>query len=335
MKTEKIRKIIFSSVRRLGNIVLKRCLFKQNFPLNINLELTNYCNSKCKMCPREALMKKGTLKTGNLDFELFKKIINQLDPAKKIIFTPVGLGEPLMYANMEKILKYTRKKLPNASINLSTNGILLNNKNSKMLSKVLNKKRDNLTVSLNAGSRDSYKWLMGMDNYDLIVKNIQEFLIVRKKLKSNYPRLIVQFLITKKSEKELEDFKKFWKSLIGPGDAVSVKTLLNWGGQINSKKMGANNKGQRYPCLSLWVAVSIDKEGNVYPCCEAFAAREKSALWLGNIQNKPLSEIYNSKIKLIRRAHLNKKWSQFKDCAQCDFWSDSANIWFEIRNKWL
>ena len=44
-----------------------------DFPQHIFIETTSLCNLKCKLCPRTS----GNTLIGNMDFELFKKIIDE------------------------------------------------------------------------------------------------------------------------------------------------------------------------------------------------------------------------------------------------------------------
>jgi len=304
-------------------------------PRSLNIELTNTCNSKCSMCPRENMVQSKQMKVGHIDYNFFKDIVDSSARNKNTIFTLVGLGEPLLYPKLQAAIKYILKKCPTCPIRISSNGIALNETNARMLIKSLDAK-DKLTISLNADNPKAYQWLMGVDRYNVVTTNIKNFLLLRKKINGGKaPSLVIQLLITKKTKNSAERFNQEWQPLVMPQDKISIKSLLNWGGKINTKTLGVANKGKRFPCYSLWTIISVDREGNVYPCCEAFSSREKSQLLLGNLRDESLANIYNEKIKFFRDKHLNGQWSSIQECAKCDFWSDAPNIWFEISGKWF
>lgn len=320
----------------LYRLHLRRIFLKKDavaFPYNTTIELTNRCNLKCIMCPRP---KMGNLKVREMDFDLFKKIVDDIVKFgdKRTHFTPVGLGEPLMYPEFTEAIEYIKIKCPSALINIDTNGTLLDEEKAKMLCKLLGR-GDRLLISLNGGDRDVYEWLMGKDKFDLVVINIKNFLTIREKI-GNGPTVAIQLLETNKTESEIENFKNFWKPLLGRNDNVLIKPLLNWGGTVDIKDIQVREKGDRYPCLSLWTGAVILNDGGVYPCCEAQSTRENSELLLGNVHEKSLTEIFcGNRIGEFRKKHLNGQWNEISDCSNCDFWSFSENIWFKIGKRWF
>lgn len=308
--------------------------YSMDLPKSLTIELTNRCNLKCIMCPHPKMV---DLKVKDMDFELFKKIVDEINQFgdKNSCFNPVGLGEPLMYAQLHEALEYIKKKCPGAPINLNTNATLLNEEKAKMLCKLLGG-GDRVLISLNTGSSDTYEWLTGKDKFDQVVKNITDFLMIREKIGTG-PKVIIQLLEVRKTESEIKKFKNFWNPLIGQNDSIYIRPLLNWGGTVDIKDIEVREKGERYPCRSLLPGnVIILSNGNVYPCCEAQSTREKSDLLLGNVQEKSLAEIYSeNRLKDIQKKHLNGQWSELSDCSNCDFWSFDENIWFKIGKRWF
>ncbi|HOV21574.1 MAG TPA: radical SAM protein [bacterium] len=321
--------------RKMGSAfiykIYKRRQLLDKVPYAMNIEITTRCNLKCWMCPRP---KHKNVKSGDIDFYLFKKTVDEMTHllTKKTTFTPVGLGEPLFYNKLLEAIEYLKIKCPNVPIHIDTNATLLDEEKSEMLCRLLCK-NDRILFSLNAGSRNTYEWMMGVDKFDLVVSNIKNFLEIREKIGKG-PRVIIQIMDTKKTASEIEGFKNFWKYFIGPSDSIYVRPLLNWGGKIETKDICTQVKRKRYPCLSPWIAVVIDINGNVYPCCEALSTRENGNLLLGNIQRNSLLEIYSQdKIRQIRENMLNNQ-NSISECSNCDFWSFYSNIWFNMKGRW-
>jgi len=78
--------------------------YRNKEPIVFNIETTNACNMRCKMCPRTTRM---TRTIDNLDYEMFKKIVNQLKPHspelwekwKKFVYKVYNIPETDMSEN--------------------------------------------------------------------------------------------------------------------------------------------------------------------------------------------------------------------------------------------
>ena len=300
------------------------------FPYAINLELTNRCNLSCNMCPRSNI---SGLDVGDMDFELFKKVLDDLRPFIKwnTSLTLVGLGEPLLYPKLAEAIAYAKTTYPEIPINLSTNGVLLDSDRAHALTRLMG--QGDFCISVNADNPNTYEWLMGSDKFDLVVSNTKQFLSIRKADRSGQKlKVIIQIMRTKNTgDTEIREFKKFWAPFMLPHDEVGVKSILNWGGKIPVENFNSPRvKLRRYPCLELWISMTIDIAGNVYPCCEALSFRKDSSLILGNVRWEPLAQIYLDRIDHFRQAHLRNEQKLIPDCVACDFYTAYPNVW--IRN---
>jgi len=61
-----------------------------------------------------------------------------------------------------------------AKISLSTNGVLLDNKD--LSEKMISAGIDEIIFSLDAATADTYRKIKGYDNFDKVIKNIESFL---------------------------------------------------------------------------------------------------------------------------------------------------------------
>lgn len=94
------------------------------YPLVVNLETINRCNSTCAFCTANKYADKRPLK--KMDEGLFKSIIDQLaDWEFKGHLTLYGNNEPWIDTRIVEFHKYCREKLPDSFIFMSTNGLLL------------------------------------------------------------------------------------------------------------------------------------------------------------------------------------------------------------------
>ena len=66
----------------LQKYLLKKTLEKLlEFPENIVIETTNLCNAKCWFCTQPNILRPA----GYMKFDLFKKIIDQIEPKRKYV----------------------------------------------------------------------------------------------------------------------------------------------------------------------------------------------------------------------------------------------------------
>ena len=151
----------------LSNGIIKNGKFypKMNLPSGtLRLVLTTECNYKCKYCFTEGEKDK---EKRFLDIEDLKKI---LLISKEFGITNIKLtgGEPLLYPDIEELLKYIREiQIP--YVDMTTNISCLNKKNIDMLNKY---NVNALTLSLNTLDEKKYKYLSDFENYDIVIKNL-------------------------------------------------------------------------------------------------------------------------------------------------------------------
>ena len=99
---------------------------KDYFPRAIEIETTTSCNRRCSHCPN-CIYDRGLKENEKLmPVALFHKIIDELSEIEydgKI--SPVLYGEPLLDPRIGDLMRYVRKKLPDAKILVYTNGDFL------------------------------------------------------------------------------------------------------------------------------------------------------------------------------------------------------------------
>jgi len=81
---------------------------KVAYPNSIMLEVTNHCNLRCITCPREYLYGHEMAK-GFMPIEQLKKVVDEAYPYVDSIGL-TGLGETLMYKQIEEAVDYIRTK---------------------------------------------------------------------------------------------------------------------------------------------------------------------------------------------------------------------------------
>jgi len=101
------------------------CIVKK-VPIHLDIELTTRCNLRCEKCPYYG-KNVNFPKQIDMDFILYKKIIDECSKkgvrAVKLNFR----GEPLLYKKLPEAIRYAKKK-GILDVQINTNGLLLKNK---------------------------------------------------------------------------------------------------------------------------------------------------------------------------------------------------------------
>jgi len=316
-------------------------LKQKNF--RVYTEITTLCNAKCKMCSRDRLIKENKMQVINMPKEILDKIIEDIkDLVKKgyhISFIPIGLGEPLLFPNLFSLFKTLKEIDKKIYIILTTNGVLLNAKN---ITSLLESEVDEITVSLNSDDRKNYKELMGIDTYEIVLKNTIELLKRKKNLNLSKPKISVQYLDSEFLTKSFIEINKFWQRYLNKNDKVFFHEIVSQAGASNFNNKLANviPMSKRFPCPECWFLIGIHINGDIYPCSPIFYWKtKKEDLYLGNILNDSLYNLYfnNQKLRTIRENMLKNNYSRLNTCKKCDNIVLMTNPFFRnpITKKWL
>ncbi len=102
-------------------------------PPHLDIELTNKCNLDCDMCPYHGKDKVFEQNPCDMDFDIYKEIINEACEKNvrsvKLSFS----GEPLLYPRFIEAVKYA--KCRGLQVNINSNGTLINKKTAILLMK--------------------------------------------------------------------------------------------------------------------------------------------------------------------------------------------------------
>ena len=100
---------------------------------NINIELTSRCNKSCWMCGRRKVDRENpglALEYGDMDFELVKKIAEQLPP--NVVVQLHNNGESLLYPRLGEAFRLFNRQITN----VVTNGKLLVEKADEIIDNI-------------------------------------------------------------------------------------------------------------------------------------------------------------------------------------------------------
>lgn len=289
------------------------------FPISAAIEPTTTCNLGCPECP--AGLKMFTRPRGLLPMDKFRSYIDQL--ADHIFYLTLYFqGEPYQNPAFFDFVKYAREK--KIYVATSTNAHYLGERNAR---KTIESGLDRLIISLDGLDQESYaKYRIG-GKLDRVLQGIKNVVKFKKELKAKNPYIIIQFVVFRTNEHQIEDVKRLGKEL--GVDEVQIKTA-----QINDYKNGSPliptiNKYSRYKklpdgtyafknklpnrCFRMWNSCVITWDGLIVPCCFDKDAEYR----MGDLKETNFIEIWRSKAYNDFRKKVFSNRKSIDICSNC------------------
>jgi radical SAM protein with 4Fe4S-binding SPASM domain len=265
----------------------------------ITIEVTNICNAKCSFCPRE----KMTRPIGVMDFELFKKIIDECAKNRVSEVNITGYGEPLADKGLVEKIKYIKSKY-NPIVTMTTNGSLLT---ENLVRKLIDSGLDEFCVSFYSTKKENQP--KGI-SHERISANLKRFSELRKEMNKKLPRLVARFTCNTANKDEVEAWKKEW---IGVVDGIVHQNLMNfvYGRSYNC----VEKSNMKISCLHPEKKIQVEWDGNVIACCFDFDEK----VVLGNVKENSIFEILQKKEykELLKNLAL-RRFNNLPLCKDCD-----------------
>lgn len=277
-------------------------------PIRAWLEPTNKCNLKCTLCPNSM---DTTSERGNMDYELFVEIADQL--AGRI--NDVNLshrGESLFHPDITKMIRYCNEKGMKTRIHSNATQL-----NREMSTRLIDSGLDLMSFSFDGFDKETYERIRRNAHFEETLENIVEFLRIKSEKGVDKPFTIIQVIMEqgyRETEKHKQDFMNHFAGL--PLDRLYVKEAHNWGGNM---EIGANtdnsNVNRRFSmCTFPWYAVTILWDGKVVPCPQDWFG----AMELGNLKKQDLETIWNQSPMFDLRTRMAHQDLKGILCESCD-----------------
>jgi MoaA/NifB/PqqE/SkfB family radical SAM enzyme len=165
-------------------------------PLCVYLEVTNRCNLLCTTCPRTY---DELEPPADMSWERFTSIVDQLPRLARAVLH--GVGEPMLVRDLPRMVEYLRRR--GVYVLFNTNGTVLNERSGRAL---IAAGLDELRVSLDAATRESFKAIRGRDYFGRIVRNVSAFRALQEREGHTSPRVSLWITGLKETIRELPDF---------------------------------------------------------------------------------------------------------------------------------
>jgi MoaA/NifB/PqqE/SkfB family radical SAM enzyme len=174
-------------------------------PLSETMELfiSETCNAKCKFCYREG---KTYDERRALSTQEYVSLINEFADLHGRNLDVSGGLEPLLGQSILDVLQTGLRR--DLKVSLYTNGIALNSPD--VIDCLM--KTNRVRVSLTAYDRKSYKEVMGVDKFDVVIDNLRNLVKAKKDYHSNV-RIGTSFVVFRENYKHVSEAIKLAREL--------------------------------------------------------------------------------------------------------------------------
>ena len=278
----------------LTNLLKKPVLWGK--PFSVSIEPTTSCNLRCPECPSG--LRQFSRNTGMLTMDLYNKIVDEIGDYLMYMILYFQ-GEPYMNPSFFDIVRDARRrKIYTAT---STNAHFLNDENCR---KTVESGLDRIIVSLDGIGQETYAAYRVGGRYQRVIDGITNLVKWKKELKSKTPHIILQFIVFRTNEHQIDEVKQLAKEL--QVDELQLKTAQVYEYKNGNPLIPTIDKYSRYrqvkdgtweikndfrnKCYRMSVSCVITWDGMVVPCCF-----DKDALHqMGDLKNNSFNEVWKS-----------------------------------------
>lgn len=300
--------------------------YQWGMPVSVSIEPTTACNLRCPECPSG--LRQFSRNTGNLSEADHRRWIDELaDHTLYLLF--YFQGEPFIHPEFLKMVDYASSK--GIYTATSTNAHFLHD---ELAQRTVRSGLDRMIVSIDGTTQEVYEQYRRKGKLEKVLDGVRNVVRWKKELGSSTPHLILQFLVVRPNEHQIDEVQRLGKEL--GADEVRYKTA-----QINDpsdpnglvptiekysryKKDGSGQYRLKYKlkdhCWKLWHSTVITWDGKVVPCCFDKDAEHR----LGDLQSRSFEEIWKGESYQGFRASVLGSRSSIDICRNC---TEGCKVW--------
>ncbi len=272
-------------------------------PFQLTLESGNLCNLKCPLCAtthREDWIPKGLLK-----YEDARTIIDRFPYVVHLILS--NWGEPFLNRDLGKIIGYAKSR--GIRVRMESNLTRLTDEQCREL---VDSKLDTLAVAADGATQQGYEKYRVGGKLDDVLRNVRRIRAMQRETGNFHTELEWKMVIHRDNEHEVDAARKLAQEFGMKFHAVTIwapESQQQWLPRSREHMAHRNEAGAPARCHNLWQSVSVNFNGDVFPCCSEFTPDDK----LVNVLEQPFAPVWNS-AEYQERRRLNRGPV---DCSHC------------------
>ncbi|MFO0813390.1 MAG: radical SAM protein [Gemmatales bacterium] len=288
-------------------------------PFELHLEFTNLCNAKCVFCPYQFQEREHEFMTD----QVFKKAVADYVAIKggSVGLTPI-VGDALIDPKFLERVRYLRSHPEIDRIFVTTNAILFDKFG---ISDVLQSGLTTINISTSGFDEANYKKIYQSNSYRRMKNNVTALVEENARLGNK-----VNISIGLRTDRPLSEVMKdpdfqpilkhnpqidFTWSFTSAGDRVT-RDVLPLGMKFRKVTV------KRESCVSLYNGPVVLPDGKVLGCACVAAMDATQDLFIGNILETSLLDIYTGSLMAELRNQFTTADSLNHTCKTCDMYRD-------------
>ncbi len=295
-------------------------------PISVSIEPTTSCNLRCPECPSG--LRQFSRNTGMIREADHRRWIDELSE-RTVYLLFYFQGEPFIHPNFLDMVSYASSK--GIYTATSTNAHFLHD---RLAERTVDSGLDRMIVSVDGTTQEVYEQYRRKGKLDKALDGIRNLIRKKREKGSGTPHVILQFLVVRPNEHQIEDVARLGKDL--GVDEVRYKTaqindpydkngLIPTRSKYSRYKKGQDGKYRiKYKlkdhCWKLWHSSVITWDGMVVPCCFDKDAEHR----LGDLQQNNFEDIWKGEAyQGFRRSVLGSR-NSIDICRNC---TEGCKVW--------
>ena len=271
-------------------------------PFQLTLEPGNVCNLRCPLCAtthREKRMPKGMLALADA-----VKILDAFPWTVQLVLS--NWGEPLLNQDLPAIVRAAKAR--DIEVRLESH---LNNLDRAVAEDLMTSGLDVLVVALDGTTQEAYEAYRVGGELEQVIANVELLCEVQSDRDDSRTRLLWKFVTNTHNHLQVGDARAWAERLGMDFEVVEIWTPPGEPEWKAEDERGDDREAGGAPskCHNLWQAVSVNFNGDVFPCCSEFSPTDR----LSNALEQPFGKVWNSREYRERRTR-NKG---AVDCSRC------------------
>jgi len=286
-------------------------------PFIINIDPSDRCNFQCKFCPtgdRELMKKTPGRNFGIMDFELYKKVIDDIctfDDKVKVIRLYKD-GEPLLNPHFVDMIKYAKESGCCDRVDTTTNASLLTHELSL---KIIEAGLDRVNISIEGVNEEQYADFSQFKiNYSKLVENITFFYEHRKQC---------EMIVKINGDILTEEQKQYFLDTFGNiTDGIFIESIMDCWPTYELEKVTVNESRGIYGqdikevmvCPYPFYSFPVNSDGTVSLCFLDWHRK----LVIGNAKAESVKDIWQGeKMREYQKMFLKGERKSHPICKEC------------------
>jgi radical SAM protein with 4Fe4S-binding SPASM domain len=260
-----------------------------------------------------------------MDFELFKKLVDQAAMLGVPELCPNGFGELMTIKDLAPYLDYISARRHQFRIIINTNGFRMSEDKIELMIKsrvhLLNICLDGATAETAEAIRINLKLAQ-------IEQNIARLMELRKERGVDFPKVRVGMVVIPQNQHEVEAFVQKWKGRV---DFLGIDGYSNRVGSLTEKFATPGGAAEAAEpattCVLPFKELNIWADGKAVICCNDWNEEHV----IGDLTRQTLQEIWRGEgARKVRELHAGRRGDELEICKKCNYWktpSVGARLW--------